>query len=281
MHAFFEARQDPFSIHIARDLTFPLHLHPQLELFLVLSGKSLVTVRGQSKILEPGALALMFPNQVHSYTALEPHTHAALLVCNLSYTGGYGDTLLRCHPEDPFLPKEKVHPNIPFALREIEKEECFERQNPVFGPLIQLVLARALPELILARNLAADRRELTYQISYYVGEHFREPLTLGELARELGMNKYHLSHVFSEKMGQSFPAYLSRIRLSCACSALAETDHSVTQIAEECGFESQRSFFRVFQQQLSTTPLQYRRNARAVKSEIPAEEPLSEEESPQ
>ena len=39
------------------------------------------------------------------------------------------------------------------------------------------------------------------------------------LARELGMNKYHLSHVFSEKMGQSFPAYLSRIRISCACSA--------------------------------------------------------------
>lgn len=68
------------------------------------------------------------------------------------------------------------------------------------------------------------------------------------------MNKYHLSHVFSEKMGQSFPAYLSRIRISCACSALAETDRSVTQIAEECGFESQRSFFRVFQQQLGTTP---------------------------
>ena len=122
---------------------------------------------------------------------------------------------------------------------------------------------RTLPQLSLAKNSAADRRELTYQISQYVGEHFREPLTLGTLARELGMNKYHLSHVFSEKMGQSFPAYLSRIRISCACSALAETDRSVTQIAEECGFESQRSFFRVFQQQLGTTPLQYRKNARS------------------
>lgn len=80
------------------------------------------------------------------------------------------------------------------------------------------------------------------------------------------MNKYHLSHVFSEKMGQSFPAYLSRIRISCACSALAETDRSVTQIAEECGFESQRSFFRVFQQQLGTTPLQYRKNARSLEA---------------
>ena len=96
-----------------------------------------------------------------------------------------------------------------------------------------------------------------------------EPLTLGELARELGMNKYHLSHVFSEKMGQSFPSYLASIRLSCACSALAETDRSVTQIAEECGFESQRSFFRVFQQHMGTTPLQYRRNAQPVMDSRP------------
>ena len=269
MHAFFEARQEPFSIHRSKGLTFPLHLHPQLELFLVLSGSSSVTVRGQTKVLEPGALAVIFPNQVHGYTALEPQTEAALLVCDLFYTGGYGETLLRSHPEDPFLPKERVHPNIPFALREMEKEGG-QRHNPVFGPLVQLMLARVLPELSLARNLAADRRELTYQISYYVGEHFREPLTLGELARELGMNKYHLSHVFSEKMGQSFPAYLSRIRLSRACSALAETNHSVTQIAEECGFESQRSFFRVFHQQMGTTPLQYRRAAQAV-TEISAQ----------
>jgi AraC-like DNA-binding protein len=269
MHAFFEARKEPFSIHVAKDLTFPLHLHPQLELFLVLSGKSAVTVRGQAKVLEPGCLAVMFPNQVHGYAALEPNTHAALLVCDLSYTGGYGDALLRSHPEDPFLSREQVHPNILFAIEALEKEEGCLEQNPVVGPFVQLVLARAMPELSLARNQAADRKELTYQISHYVGEHFREPLTLGELARELGMNKYHLSHVFSEKMGQSFPSYLASIRLSCACSALAETDRSVTQIAEECGFESQRSFFRVFQQHMGTTPLQYRRNAQPVMDSRP------------
>lgn len=245
MHAFVEARHEPLSIHLSTGLTFPLHLHPQLELFLVLTGSSSVTVRGQTQVLGPGALALIFPNQVHSYT------------------GGYADTLLRSHPEDPFLSGEKLHPNVPYAIQELEREARLQRESPVFGPLIQLVLARALPQLSLAKNSAADRRELTYQISQYVGEHFREPLTLGTLARELGMNKYHLSHVFSEKMGQSFPAYLSRIRISCACSALAETDRSVTQIAEECGFESQRSFFRVFQQQLGTTPLQYRKNARS------------------
>ena len=263
MHAFVEARHEPLSIHLSTGLTFPLHLHPQLELFLVLTGSSSVTVRGQTQVLGPGALALIFPNQVHSYTALEPGTGAVLVVCDLSYTGGYADTLLRSHPEDPFLPAEALHGNIPFAIGELEREQRQTEHSPAFAPLVQLVLARALPALRLERNLTSDRQELTYQISHYVGEHFREPLTLGTLAQELGLNRYHLSHLFSEKIGQSFPAYLSRIRLSCACAALAETDRPITEIAEESGFESQRTFFRVFRQQLGVTPLQYRRAARA------------------
>ena len=77
------------------------------------------------------------------------------------------------------------------------------------------------------------------------------------------MNKYHLSHVFSEKMGQSFPAYLSRIRISCACSALAETDRSVTQIAEECGFRSANYFSLIFKRKEQLSPLHYRKHQRA------------------
>lgn len=263
MHPFFEDRPERFWTHLSTGLTFPLHLHLQLELFLVLDGQCDVTVRGQCRTLGPGDLAVIFPNQVHGYTALSPQNRAVLVLCDLSYTGGYGDTLLRCHPEDPFLPAEELHGNIPFAIGELEREQRQTEHSPAFAPLVQLVLARALPALRLERNLTSDRQELTYQISHYVGEHFREPLTLGTLAQELGLNRYHLSHLFSEKIGQSFPAYLSRIRLSCACAALAETDRPITEIAEESGFESQRTFFRVFRQQLGVTPLQYRRAARA------------------
>ena len=186
MHAFVEARHEPLSIHLSTGLTFPLHLHPQLELFLVLTGSSSVTVRGQTQVLGPGALALIFPNQVHSYTALEPGTGAVLVVCDLSYTGGYADTLLRSHPEDPFLSGEKLHPNVPYAIQELEREARLQRESPVFGPLIQLVLARALPQLSLAKNSAADRRELTYQISQYVGEHFPGAPHLGHLGPGAG-----------------------------------------------------------------------------------------------
>ena len=66
MHAFVEARHEPLSIHLSTGLTFPLHLHPQLELFLVLTGSSSVTVRGQTQVLGPAADDFVRTRLTHS-----------------------------------------------------------------------------------------------------------------------------------------------------------------------------------------------------------------------
>jgi len=258
MHAFFENRAERFDTYISRGLSYPLHLHPHLELFFMLSGETTVTVRGRSQILTPGSLAIIFPNQIHSYTAHSAESRATLVICELARTGGYVDLLLRSHPKNPFLKPELLHPNVAFAIGEMSAEHVRGENGNVYAPLIQLVLARVLPLLDLKSNKSADYRELTYQIADYVGGHFRDPLTLAELARKLGVSKFHLSHVFSEKFGQSFSSYLTKIRLACACGMLTDTVRSVTEIAEESGFESQRTFFRVFRQQYEETPLQYR-----------------------
>ena len=119
MNAFFETRDDALTSVVAEGLSFPLHLHPQLELFFVLSGETSVTVRRETRALGPGSLAVIFPNQIHSYTALSKESRAALVVCDLSLTGGFSDTLLLWHPADPFLPPEALHPNVAFAVGEL------------------------------------------------------------------------------------------------------------------------------------------------------------------
>ena len=71
MHAFVEARHEPLSIHLSTGLTFPLHLHPQLELFLVLTGSSSVTVPTTASapralsITGRGALPLRNPGKLY------------------------------------------------------------------------------------------------------------------------------------------------------------------------------------------------------------------------
>ena len=87
------------------------------------------------------------------------------------------------------------------------------------------------------------------------------------LARALGVSRFHLSHVFSEKIGQGFSAYLASIRIDCACALLAGTNRSVTEIAAESGFESQRSFFRAFGARCGMTPLAYRRRAQGTQAQ--------------
>ncbi len=55
-------------------------------------------------------------------------------------------------------------------------------------------------------------------------------------------------------MGMSFPEYLQSIRLNCAVSLIAGGEQSITEIAADSGFESQRTFYRAFRARFGITP---------------------------
>ena len=84
------------------------------------------------------------------------------------------------------------------------------------------------------------------------------------LARGIGLSRYRLSHVFSEKIGQSFSSYVASILLAYAMARLTETVMPVTVSAEEAVLVIQRTFFRVFREQHGMSPLTYRRQARGI-----------------
>lgn len=264
MIPFFENREERLSASVVEKLTFPLHQHTHLELFYVLQGESQVIVRQESQILKPGGLAVIFPNQTHSYRCVDPGCKAALIICDLSLTGSTAAILSGQHPLHPFLPSSRLHPNVGYALRELLMEYGEYGETPVCGPLIQLILARVLPMLSLQKNQSADSLDLTSRIIHHISQHFQEPLSLEDLARTLGVSKFHLSRVFSEKMGMGFPEYLNSIRLGHAITLITDTDKTITEISADAGFESERSFYRAFRHRYHETPLQYRKKQRHI-----------------
>lgn len=260
MKAFFENQTDSFRAFSTESFSFPPHLHPQLELLWVESGEITVTVQDRTECLSAGSLAVVFPNQIHGYTVSENNGQIAMLIIGLEYVGNYLDTLLRFYPMNPFLTAEQVHPNVGYAIRELITEWYGQKpEGSVSRAFTQLILARLLPQLELQQNKRSDNQDITWQIVNFVNEHYREPLSLDMLAHGIGISRYRLSHVFSEKIGQSFPNYLASIRLSYARTMLLETEHSVTEIGEEAGFESQRTFYRMFRQIYGMSPLEYRK----------------------
>lgn len=52
--------------------------------------------------------------------------------------------------------------------------------------------------------------DLTSSVVRYIMRNFRQPLSLEHIAKELGVSKYHLSHVFSARLHTSFREYGER-----------------------------------------------------------------------
>ena len=68
------------------------------------------------------------------------------------------------------------------------------------------------------------------------------------MAYDLGISKYVLSRLFAKTFHCNFNKYVNGVRLNYAIAALENTKESITSICFEAGFESQRTFNRVFKE---------------------------------
>lgn len=240
------------------EMTFPLHLHGAVELFLVETGTVRVKVEEEEALLHPGELAVIFPNTPHAYLESTPDSRYTMVICSPVLAGPFSGRLSRMRPVCPFVSGNRLHPDVAYAMNRLAEECLSVPDENAFGALVQLVLARVLPELTLMPGDEPVSADLTGRLVRYLSEHFQQPLTLESVAREMGVSKYHLSHVFSRKLHAGFCEYLSYLRLDRARELLRTTDRSVLDIALDCGFSSQRTFHRAFSRHFGTTPRAFR-----------------------
>ena len=239
-------------------ISFPLHLHHDLELFLIKHGCIRVTVGDQEAELKAGEFALIFPNTVHAYLCRESGSQYTMVVCSPSLAGEYLPRLTHYRPHNPFLQQNPLHPDIPYAMHGLIQQAASQPNEEIFRALLQLILARCLQKITLEPVGEPKSIDLTVRLVRYLAEHFQEPLSLDCIARDLGVSKYHLSHVFSSRLHTSFPDYLNFLRLNRARELLFTTDSSILEIALSCGFSSQRTFNRVFRDFFGKTPREFR-----------------------
>ncbi|MDR0212464.1 MAG: AraC family transcriptional regulator [Comamonas sp.] len=93
--------------------------------------------------------------------------------------------------------------------------------------------------------------------------------TLQTLAREAAMSRSRFAEKFKALVGNSPMAYLLQQRMAHAAQQL-ESGLPLAQIAEDCGYESERVFARAFKRWCGLPPRAYQRNAQALKKEFAA-----------
>lgn len=93
---------------------------------------------------------------------------------------------------------------------------------------------------------------------WYIENHYRESISLEELARVAGVSRYHLSRMFCYTVGEPISRYIRLRRLSNAAAALAAGEPDILDLALSLGYGSHEAFTRAFKQQFQLTPEQVR-----------------------
>jgi AraC family transcriptional regulator len=84
-------------------------------------------------------------------------------------------------------------------------------------------------------------------------------LSLNELAAAVRLSPYHFCRAFKDSFGMPPYRYQTLLRLNRARRMLADTPHSVTDIALAVGYESGQALARAFRRELGVSPQAYRR----------------------
>ncbi len=268
MIPFYETRRDELFGFRCNRLNYPLHLQATIEFVYISSGHLTVTVNGEKRVMGEGELAVIFPNCSHSYeTPVEAYYSPDMIVDDIllmglqtTLAGDYAENLIRMQPEKAFFAADEVPPEIPQGMRRLlQQKENLPESLPVCRAYLQLMLALLWPHLRLKRSVDNGLDDLAYKASAYIIDNYQKPLSLEEMADQLGVGKYRLSRVFSEQLHMNFNDHLNSVRVSAAQNMLSSSDKPITDIIYECGFESQATFNRAFRKICGISPREYRR----------------------
>jgi len=239
------------------------HTHNHLELFYIVGGKGQFLIQDQLYPVSVNNLVIINPNVTHTEVGLnaQPLEYIVLGIEGIELAASEGSNG-QFNILDYF---ESVE--VSGCLRNILRE--MEQKNPGYEDVCQaymeILIIRLMRNTALAvptePQMISGNRQCT-AVKRYIDLHFKEALTLEQLAEDAHMNKYSLSHAFKREYGTSPINYMITRRIEESKYLLAETDLSMSQIAQLLGFSSLSYFSQVFRRTQAVSPMEYRQSTR-------------------
>jgi two-component system response regulator YesN len=106
--------------------------------------------------------------------------------------------------------------------------------------------------------------EAVISVTRLIDTHYKENLTLADLADAVHLNASYLSVLFKNSTGTTVTDYLTGVRLDRAKELLRDTSLKVYEIAEKVGFKTIAYFTSVFKKSEGVTPGEFRKKMESL-----------------
>ena len=144
-------------------------------------------------------------------------------------------------------------------------------ENSVFDMLkwIDYVVKKGIDTVSQTRK----SETVVEKIKRYIEANYIQNITLDSLAELSHLNKYYMAHAFTLHYGCSPIRYLCQTRIEASKELLANTDYSITEVAQYAGFSSQSYFAQCFSKSCGVTASAYRKSCKETLTDFSKQKP--------
>ncbi|HIX09684.1 MAG TPA: AraC family transcriptional regulator [Firmicutes bacterium] len=222
--------------------------------FLVTAGSGTFFTDYADYPIKKGDCCFAFPHKRYKFGRIE-----RMKLLYITFTNAEALTLLSSFGILYTAPVRRLPENrIGFFYKEFERSLTLKSPAIIPKALLYFALSYFAETHPVQQPADKDLTELMSKIVSYVNEHYREKFTLQQLCEQYYFSYNYISQAFKAYTGTTFSAYVQNVRLRLAKELLKNSCKSVTQIAEEVGYNDAHYFDKVFKRTCGITPKQFR-----------------------
>jgi AraC-like DNA-binding protein len=113
-------------------------------------------------------------------------------------------------------------------------------------------------QMVVEAKKVETNNNMIEQCRQYVLAHYKEKITVGDIADYIGRSPNYVSAVFKEKTGETLVHYINREKIGAAKNILKYSEMDVSAVSNFLSFSSQAYFGRVFKELTGMTPKRYK-----------------------
>ena len=237
----------------------------EYQLLYLVEGEGIFTSDHQKPIkIKAGDIFLLFPGEWHSYY---PVSHKTWKSYWIGYMGRNMDDRVRAG----FLSPEKPIYHVGYSSMIVSLYDSALNAALEEAAYVQQTLAGIVNHLIglmysLERNIIlskdTERVEMMNRARLRIREALESPLSIQEIASEMGISYSNFRKLFKEFTGISPALYQQALKIQRAKELLSTTDLTIKEIAYKLYFESPDYFSSKFKAKTGQKPSDFRQQTR-------------------
>lgn len=231
----------------------PTHLHDFFEIEYIISGSGVCFIDGKKYDISPGMIFFMSPVNTHNVFI----ENAEYINISFSENMCSPELLSRLTISDDATVFRLAGKDATF-IKSISLELCDNLKNNEYSAmLLDCILTKLINSAKpgrIEKDAPASKKAIIYIIN-----HFRENISLSDIAGFMGLTPAYFSGLFKKETGVTFSEYLDRLRFENAKKLVLLSDMTIQQICSESGFSNYENFIRRFKKRFGVTPTDMRK----------------------